>query len=54
MKLEHISAQAEEVAPFKYRISTPPKPHSAFDAYVGTPEKGKSLAAQLVSAIGIR
>jgi len=34
MKLEDISAQAEEVAPFKYRISTPPKPHSAFDAYV--------------------
>jgi hypothetical protein len=34
MKLPDLSAPHEEVAPFKYRITSPPKPHSAFDSYV--------------------
>ena len=34
MKLPDLSTPHEEVAPFKYRITSPPKPHSAFDSYV--------------------
>ena len=34
MSLAELEAEAIEVAPAKYRVSTVPKPHSAFESYV--------------------
>jgi hypothetical protein len=34
MKLQDLAVESEEVAAFKYRIVSPPRPHSAFSDYV--------------------
>ena len=41
-KMESFSSSLREIAPFKFSISEVPKPHSAFDQYIGviTPTHG--------------
>ena len=51
MRLEEFENELKELAPCKYRTSSPPKPHSAFEFYVLqiTPKTGLAW----VKAIGV-
>ena len=49
MKTSEIEAPLEEIAPFKYKTTTLPKPHSAFEFYILqiTPKSGLSWVKAL-------